>query len=401
MSSGIPQKFYTLRLAEYLATFPDQARMGDGIFASHGNTSIKLFQISVKDKTDENNTINLYRIELYLRSEIIAPDSYKHESIEIADRSGLYNIEIEFNPTNVEGEKFTIRGDEIISKADSSIRLPVRKGMRDRDFEGWIKSVCSLMDEKVCFIPDTNFIRRQYYSHYFKDLFESHKDQFLFILSRLVILEIENKYNKSSKILKGLEKNPSPLENKQKQEQFKAQSEINLGFHTIKEIILMKHDGINVLPAIDTASVKAFLDGAGADLGDPWIRNEILKFVSSKQVIANQELILSKKPKPKIEYVFLTCDKMNALAATAENLDTFYISRPENITDLLIEGRRSGDLDYRKLSSLLVNTAIHYGECQIEVIPERGTPVKFRIRGNWVGKTTNDWKNESVLIEPT
>jgi hypothetical protein len=80
-------------------------------------------------------------------------------------------------------------------------------------------------------------------------------------------------------------------------------------------------------------------------------------------------------------FIFITSDFTNALAASAENLNTMYIHQTDSI-----RGEFSD-----KIQNILYHTAIQFGDC--DIITKRHT---IKILGMWEGKNQSDWSDNKV-----
>ena len=84
---------------------------------------------------------------------------------------------------------------------------------------------------------------------------------------------------------------------------------------------------------------------------------------------------------------------MNALSAVAEDLNTIYFYRIEEDTIGL------GPDPYERVAKLIINTAIHFGEC-IFTIKGDSKMYTTKVVGIWEGKSVDDWYKNFVLMEP-
>ena len=326
---------------------------------------------------------------------VVAETSDEHDAIEILDRAGLCPTRVEFSPASADTSKFRITSDDVIVKGETEERLPIRKSTSDKDFEEWFVKCCSLLNESVLVVPDTNFLRRKYHTNYFHSVLKAHKE-IQFVLSRLSIIEVENKYNTNTKTMKSLKKIQSPKP-EQQQALARAATERRIAFHTMNEIIRMKRAGIGMLMPLDNGKIKGFTDASGEDLADPWIRTELLEFIANgddEGYRVGASLATGDKMVPRT-CIFITADKMNALASTADNLDTFYISRDDDVREVSMTSER-GTPHILNFATLVVNTALHFGESEIHLVSKDGKSNTVKIFGDWGGKSANDWQNENV-----
>jgi hypothetical protein len=272
---------------------------------------------------------------------------------EIIDRSGLYNLEVEFMPST-------------ISKTDRS-QFTMKK-RTDQDFQNWLRSVCLSLASKLYFIPDTSFLMRQYYSNHIKPYMDP-KRMFLRI-PRLAIIEIENRYNKTVKEIKEKKK-------KDGKEIAKAKRE---AFLTMSEILSIKHGGGDILENVDLSLLQSFAPNAGTGFADAWIRREILSNHGLNTEQGQSGTTSSK--------IFLTCDHIGAMAAVAENINTLYFYRIED------DDKKPKPIG-NQLGLLIVNTAIQLNKCSC-VLSSQQKSIAKDYCGMWPGKSAFEWENNFV-----
>lgn len=155
------------------------------------------------------------------------------------------------------------------------------------------------------------------------------------------------------------------------------------------EILSMKNDGAIILSNADMSLIRSFTSEAAKGNADAWIRKEISNCKHDLVKDAVQRDKLSRVS----NFAFLTCDLMNSLAATAEDLNTIYFYRLEDKI-------RPSNISYEKLTPLVFNTAVHFEECDITL---RGKEYeeRFRCTGTWSGKSVYDWQNNHIIIDRT
>jgi hypothetical protein len=374
------QKISAKQLARYLNDF--QMRLD-----TYGQAQDISFDVEVF-----HNGNTLYRFEASDSMLITtASNDFKDDVTEVIDRSGMYNVEVEFNPVPHNG--FGLHGGNIVI-ADAT-EVPA-KNRTDNNFADWFSHLCLSLGEKIHLIPDTSFFRRCYYSNYIKDVLHTdiNKNNLLLKIPRLEILDLENRFN-SNKANKTVEKNilklPLQFPNKAIEEKaHQRDKESRIAFNTIAEILSMKNNGAELLPDVEVSLLQSFSPLAGRGLTDAWIRREISNALSSLGV--QDKARRNDKVERSDTVVFLTCDLMNALAAIAENFNTFYFLRIE-------EDKISLGFDiYRRLALLIINTAIQFEQCDC-VITTRSQTHKLRFRGMWKGKTVYDWKNNAIFYD--
>jgi hypothetical protein len=325
-------------------------------------------------RVDFNINVSYQSIELFRYEEeymhLLFPASnglkgeMKNDLKEILDKSGMYDLEVEFNPSSeanidINNRRITLPdGTDILSSTRSS----------DPSFRRWFQQACSLLGSQVHLIPDTNVTRRMYYTNYLRNLLVEDPDRITIALSRLEILEVESMYNRAIKK--------------------EAEKDIRIAFQSMGEILSMKKDGAKVLPVSDLSLVSSFSQQAGKGNADAWIRKEIS---SSKSDLVGSKRISGGELKTS-NIAFLTCDLMNSLAANAEALNVIYFYRLE---DSVTSGQT---IDHHRLSWLIFNTAIHFGECDI-IVQGRGIEQRYRCKGIWSGKSVYEWQNNYIEVE--
>ncbi|HET7390515.1 MAG TPA: hypothetical protein VFJ51_06805 [Nitrososphaeraceae archaeon] len=306
---------------------------------------------------------------------LTASSDLKNHTIEVVDKSGIYNLEVEFNPIPTYEFK---TNNGIISLSNGNTFYTKNRTYND-DFGPWFSSLCLLLGEKIHLIPDTNFFQRRYYTNYIKNIhaLNGNKDKLFLKIPRLEIIEVENKFNRNKVSQK-------ETEDKKKQKEM----EVRRAFHTMAEILSMKKDGAEILSNVDLSMLQSFTPLSGQGFADTWIRREISNNMSSLQwqnVVRRDEIERSNA-------IFLTCDLMNALAANAENLNTFYFHRLDE------DKVKLGFEAYGKLASLIINTAILFGECD-SVIKSQTREENIKYKGAWNGKHPSEWQNNIIIYK--
>lgn len=236
-------------------------------------------------------------------------------------------------------------------------------------------------------VPDTNFIKRNYYSNYLKDIVLANSSAITMMIPRLVILEIENIYNRNHKIsLKQVKGGVSSINDKI----LRAEGNVRTAFQSMSEIVSIRKDGGLIIPRIDLSLMSAFVrstpekdedyisfsEASGRGFADAWIRQEFSEFLKHVSDSFDPDSIF-----------FLTCDLMNALTANAEDLNIFYFYRRDDFS-----------FDTKKVPSLLYNTAIHFNYCQIK-LSQKGRNQDYRLIGMWNGKMPEDWNDKKLQHE--
>jgi hypothetical protein len=83
-------------------------------------------------------------------------------------------------------------------------------------------------------------------------------------------------------------------------------------------------------------------------------------------------------------YIFMTSDFTNALAASAENLNTMYFHQTDSIRGEFAD----------KIQNILYHTAIQFGECDVKM-PDAA----IKLVGMWEGKNQSDWSDNILQIK--
>ena len=90
--------------------------------------------------------------------EVSCPIEIRHDVIEVIDRAGIFTIQVEFHPAT--------KMDRDISHVPRNLVIDLFGPTRtDSAFAKWFIDFCSLLGKEVFLLPDTNFIRRHYYSN--------------------------------------------------------------------------------------------------------------------------------------------------------------------------------------------------------------------------------------------
>ncbi|MGC1930734.1 MAG: hypothetical protein WA667_17325 [Candidatus Nitrosopolaris sp.] len=249
-----PRKITPTQLAKYILTL--KSNQVDGSLPKTSELSVEVFH--------ENTSLFKFQDSTSVL-EITSPPELRDDVIQAIDRCGLYNLEVEF----ILGMQDNMRSSN--SENGSSI---TRKNRTDHGFKSWFGSVQSSLANKVYLIPDTNFLRRQYYSNYIKKISGRDKMPMFMRIPRLGILEVENKYNRNKP------GNRPEVDVKQTKEKFdnkerERAKERRIAFQTMSEFLSIKQNGGDILQHFDMSLLQSFNSGAGKDNADAWIRKEI------------------------------------------------------------------------------------------------------------------------------
>lgn len=304
----------------------------NNVLSQEGNLTIKCpsnFQYLINDKNEE-----------------VTPIGSNDRLKSLLGKSGLFQLEIGFSPSSEQEWKKS--GFVMASKIETI-----------NAYGHWMQELINAFGREVVLVPDTNFIKRQYYSNFFKF------DQINCTIGipRLVLLEIENKYNTKQKSIKT--QNPNLEE---------ARKEVRESFSDMVEILKVKEGGGRVLPFPENRLIETFSNVVGKELSDAWIRRELYAYAENLRSRSTRK-----------ECIFLSSDLMNSMAANAEGLNTIYFYATDRIR-------------YKRplVSTLLYNTAVSYEYCSVY----RNNDIKIcDLQGMWEGKSPLDWKNEIIKID--
>jgi hypothetical protein len=339
----------------------------------------------------------------------------------ICDMSGLYSLDIEFIPSNDVMHTsdntyyFVGRNKTLISKRMSTLN----------EYQDWCLKIFNCLEPRnVYLVPDTNFILRRYYSNFFKEVIKyskQHGSRFKTIqmgLSRLTILEIEDRINKAKEQIKTLKLNvqrvkdiikkiePEIIKLTRKKDlisnfkslkklitgnkdydpialKYSYEKNMRINFQALTETLTMILERAELMPPLEHGVLTSFAKAQGTGFADAWIRNEIAtfkKFMTARMNLPTTSRYIFRG------IIFLTSDLTSALASIAENNNTMYIYRNPEIN----QDKRFG---YEKIALLIYNSVITFGTCYVVVGKKR-----CLFEGIWDGKTPDDWRNELLLV---
>lgn len=311
--------------------------------------------------------------------EITATDpEMRSEVVECLDRAGAAYLTIQFSPSSK--TRVTEVGPDYV-KTRAGAKLQRTQRTRSADWFKWFSEVLSLEGDATSMIPDTNFLRRHYFSNLFFPLIGEQGLRKLSIkIPRLVLLEIERLYNRHRK------------ENKNKQDKKEqAARERRLAFSTAREVLFLKNHGATLLDETDPSLLEGFSKISGDQNTDAWIRREIHSFQNLDATRGALVGFSDDVPVRIYGSIFLTCDLMNAFAASAEDITTLFFSRSGEATKYSLER------EIPQLAELVIATAINFGSIRL-VAKYLDKREEFTIDGMWSGKTIPDWENDCVLF---
>jgi hypothetical protein len=131
----------------------------------------------------------------------------------------------------------------------------------------------------------------------------------------------------------------------------------------------MLNDGSYVFEDIEFPS--AYFNKGGSKIADSLIRMEIAKNIGKVN---------------SFNYIFLTSDLTNALAASAENINSLYV---------LPMGPLLND-STKQFENLLYQCAIYFGQCIFQRIKSDNSREVKKIEGIWSGKDISQWSNNII-----
>lgn len=275
-------------------------------------------------------------------------ENERRQAQDSIERAGFREIYAQYTPSSFAREGITSYNAAYI-KTKSGKDVPRITDVNSATFGDWLKEVALLEGKDAAMVLDTNIIMR----HYMRNLLprEPLKNVPLRI-PRIVLLEIERIYNSDSKE--------------------KEVQKRRLALYAAREnIFLMTELGAQLLPELDKATLEAFSRIAGERFSDAWIRRETREYLSQyggRGVRIFHPLL------------FATCDLMNALTASAENLGVLYFSRKE-------EKESYAYVDVTQVAELIIDLAISMGKVSIG-------PVTYE--GLWQGKTIGQWETDCI-----
>jgi len=236
----------------------------------------------------------------------------RNEVVECLDRAGGAYLTIQFSPSSK--TRVNEVGPDYV-KTQAGAKLQRTQRTYSADWFKWFSEVLSLEGDTTSMIPDTNFLRRHYFSNLFFPLIGEQGLKKLNIkIPRLVLLEIERLYNRHRK------------ENKNKQDKKdQAARERRLAFSTAREVLFLKNHGATLLDETNPSLLEGFSKISGDQNTDAWIRREIHTFQTLD--LARGAIAGLGDPVTIYGSIFLTCDLMNAFAASAEDITTLFFSR--------------------------------------------------------------------------
>ncbi|MEM2129058.1 MAG: hypothetical protein QXZ70_00515 [Candidatus Bathyarchaeia archaeon] len=331
---------------------------------SERQKSRKRFVVTCKDRSGQA----LFTFRYPHNSLQVVSSSHFKTLIDTFDRCGIVDLKCEYYPfrlTSGQGVKY------------DSMALP--------NFGEWFQKTTE--NKQEIFI-DTNMIIYRTLSRVLFNRVSDFKEIARKIrIPRLVLLELEAKYNrakedfsKSTENIRALEtRKDSEAQRSAKQKAQRGQEqhgrEVRLMISAQIEVQLLRSLGAQtVFLPLSPELLAAYYTHAGRGFTDPFIRKEILDSTGGGQPFLA---------------VFLTRDLMNALTACAENLDTFYFSHASS-------DRASYKVDVKQVADVMIEAAIAFEEIRLCGLIPRKTAI---LKGMWETKSNVDWLTGRLLMD--
>lgn len=289
--------------------------------------------------------------------------------LDALDRSNALNLEAQYFPSAAT-ESSTVRLAVLLTEGITPQELKKTQAIPPGSV-AWKKHIESILyweGDFVNLVLDTNIIYRHYATNIFLKAFETDPLRFQLKIPRLVLLELERRFNANSK--KTMEK--------------------RLALEAGIEIKSLQDEGASLLPELDLTLLEGFSRLAGEKFVDAWIRREVSNFVGTEIKPKSGATIIG-SPSLKEAVIFLTCDLMNALAAQAEGISTIFLSRSKN--DVL------SMQNPEQTAKFFLEVAITFEKIEMKVSFPDETTGYYELRGMWTGKTVQDWTAHLMLLE--
>lgn len=224
-----------------------------------------------------------------------------------------------------------------------------------RGFSEWFEKIT----KNLILIPDTNVIINRSISSLRFTLLNGFPTNISIKIPRLVLLEIERSANNAKSCGK---KNGR-----------------NIIISSAAELDYLRDIGARYLPELNEQTFEAFSRIAKDQKSDSWIRREIhheIKDQSRKAPIETPRVTL------------ITSDLINALVANSEGIDSIFIS----VVDYDLRSTRSARTE--QLTLFTIMNAIMFNKIRVKFNDSN----RLLIEGNWEGKTSLDWRNDSIRM---
>lgn len=250
--------------------------------------------------------------------------------------------------------------------------------------EDWLQQFMAMatgndLSKPITLFPDTNFVKRRYGSGLFKRLGAKKFDALHFCLPKLVILEIEARYNRAKK----------NWDNKKCEEQQRTDELVKMKEELIgtQELMFLREKQATTINTSMEGILPTFFEVAGKGFADVYIRNEIRQ--ATTKVIGESK--------------FLTCDLMSALSAVAEGLPTLYFARvPLGKLSFLGSSYMMVDLSsmpvsyLEQIADLILDTTFAFDAIALSISSE-GKSDTILLNGTWESWSIEDLLKNRVL----
>lgn len=300
----------------------------------------------------------------------IASSGYSKTLMDTFNRCGIVDLSCEYYPSRLTPEQ-GVKYDSISLAG----------------FDAWFQKI--LENKQEIFI-DTNIIIYRTLSRVLLNRMSTFQEIARRIrIPRLVLLELEAKYGRakddykrSTEALYALEIEESTQKTRKtalkkpkiQKSREEHEREVSLMLSAQIEVQRLKALGGQItFSPLSAELLAAYYNHAGKGFADAFIRKEILDSTGGGIPF---------------RAIFFTRDLMNALAACAENLDTFYFSNAD-------PDRSHFDVSNDQIVDVIIETAVAFGEIHLDGLVPRKHVV---LRGMWPTKSNIDWLAERVLM---
>lgn len=240
------------------------------------------------------------------------------------------------------------------TKSEGNI-LDSNKKISDNDFTTWFHGI---VKDRIL-IPDTNSLINRSLSSLCFILGDEYLKSVNIRIPRLTILEMERMAN-------------------QEQNKGEKQERKRRIMSTAAELSVLKNNGARFLPELPIDLFEGFPRMAGSQATDSWIRREVYQQIKKETFGIEQS-------KRKI-VTFITSDLINALSATAEEIDTLFFSRAGN---LILDKKYT----LKQIIQTIVLCSIVFEQIKVSIDSRH-----YLFSGIWDGKTPLEWLTDSVMI---
>lgn len=308
---------------------------------------------------------------------------------QILTRSGTLAPTIEFRPSQ-----------SFKSRVKTKERLP--STFKIEELQNWFSELLQDNGETFYLVPDTNFLVNCYYSNYFKAATISNKLRLQFLLPRIVNLELERRASSKEdsrvltidEIVRKLDLLLGEVEALVDKE-FKKTSDGKYdtdGAHVLESKVTKAKENLDVvnrqlkrkrISFLAMSEIYSMMSDGAQNMLQTTYPILFLKNEGLPDALIRMEIKDNLQNNSPHNYIFMTSDFTNALAASAENLNTMYFHQTDSIRGEFAD----------KIQKILYHTAIQFGECDI-MMPDSA----IRLLGMWEGKNQSDWSDNIVQI---